>query len=300
MGDEQHTRPLVNDDLIEELKHVDDDLIAADVAVSDQRAHPDVDPLRRGPILRLDHVVAGYGSTTILHETTFDVHRNAVTTIIGPNGAGKSTALKAVFGMVKVRSGHVWFDGDDVIGLSQIELLRRGISFVPQGRNIFPSMSVRSNLELGGVSLRDLKLTRYRIESIAFEQFPVLAQKANQQAGTLSGGEQKMLEVGRALLLEPRLLLIDEPSIGLSPILVEQVFGLMQQLRDRGITVLMIEQNARKALEISDHGLVLQQGRLALAGSAREILDHPEIGRLFLGAAARVDGSNGPGFDAGP
>ncbi len=284
--------------LIEELKHVDDDLIAADVAVGDQRAHPGVDPLRSDPILRLDHVVAGYGSTTILHETTFDVHRNAVTTIIGPNGAGKSTALKAVFGMVKVRSGHVWFDGDDVIGLSQIELLRRGISFVPQGRNIFPSMSVRSNLELGGVSLRDLKLTRDRIESIAFEQFPVLAQKANQQAGTLSGGEQKMLEVGRAMLLEPRLLLIDEPSIGLSPILVEQVFGLLQQLRDRGITVLMIEQNARKALEISDHGIVLQQGRLALAGSAREILDHPEIGHLFLGAAARVDGSNGPGVDA--
>ena len=300
MGDVQHTTPLVNDDLIEELKHVDDDLIAADVAVGDQRVHPGVDPLPRDPILRLDHVVAGYGSTTILHEATFDVHRNAITTIIGPNGAGKSTALKAVFGMVKVRSGDVWFDGDDVIGLSQIELLRRGISFVPQGRNIFPSMSVRSNLELGGVSLRDLKLTRHRIESIAFEQFPVLAQKANQQAGTLSGGEQKMLEVGRALLLEPRLLLIDEPSIGLSPILVEQVFGLLQQLRDRGITVLMIEQNARKALEISDHGIVLQQGRLALAGSAREILDHPEIGHLFLGAAARVDGSNGPGVDAEP
>jgi branched-chain amino acid transport system ATP-binding protein len=269
---------------------VADDLIAADVAIGDQRAHPDVDPLRSDPILRLDHVVGGYGSTTILHETTFDVHRNAVTTIIGPNGAGKSTALKAVFGMVKVRSGHVWFDGDDIVGLSQVELLRRGISFVPQGRNIFPSMSVRSNLELGGVSLRDLRLTRDRIETIAFAQFPVLAQKANQQAGTLSGGEQKMLEVGRALLLEPRLLLIDEPSIGLSPILVQQVFGLLGQLRDRGITVLMIEQNARKALEMSDDGIVLQQGRLALAGSAREILEHPEIGHLFLGAAARVDG----------
>jgi len=160
---------------------------------------------------------------------------------------------------------------------------------VPQGRNIFPSMTVRANLELGGVSLRDLKLTRDRIESIAFEQFPVLGQKANQQAGTLSGGEQKMLEVGRAMLLEPRLLLIDEPSIGLSPILVEQVFGLLQQLRDRGITVLMIEQNARKALEMSDHGIVLQQGRLALAGTATEILEHPQIGHLFLGAAVDVD-----------
>jgi branched-chain amino acid transport system ATP-binding protein len=267
---------------------VGDDLIAADVAVGD--LHQDDVPLPSDPILRLDHVVGGYGSTTILHETTFDVPRNAVTTIIGPNGAGKSTALKAVFGTVKVRSGHVWFEGDDIVGLSQIELLRRGISFVPQGRNIFPSMSVRSNLELGGVSLRDLKLTRERIERIAFAQFPVLAKKANQQAGTLSGGEQKMLEIGRALLLEPKLMLIDEPSIGLSPILVEQVFGLLGQLRDSGITVLMIEQNARKALEMSDHGIVLQQGRLALAGSAREVLDHPEIGHLFLGAAARVNG----------
>ena len=298
MGDAPQGTPIVNDALIDELQHVDDDLISTDAAIGEQRAQPGVVPARSDPILRLDHVIAGYGSTTILHETTFDVHRNAVTTVIGPNGAGKSTALKAIFGMVKVRSGHVWFEGEDVIGRSQIALLRRGISFVPQGRNIFPSMSVRSNLELGGVSLGDLKLTRDRIESIAFEQFPVLAKKANQQAGTLSGGEQKMLEVGRAMLLEPRLLLIDEPSIGLSPILVEQVFGLLQQLRDRGITVLMIEQNARKALEISDHGIVLQQGRLALAGSAREVLDHPEIGHLFLGGAVRID--NGPGVDAEP
>jgi branched-chain amino acid transport system ATP-binding protein len=156
-------------------------------------------------------------------------------------------------------------------------------------------MSVRSNLELGGVSLGDLKLTRERIESIAFEQFPVLARKANEQAGTLSGGEQKMLEVGRAMLLEPRLLLIDEPSIGLSPILVQQVFGLLRRLQEQGITVLMIEQNARKALEVSDYGIVLQQGRLAMAGPAREILDHPQIGHLFLGGAVQVDRRNGDG-----
>jgi branched-chain amino acid transport system ATP-binding protein len=187
------------------------------------------------------------------------------------------------------------FDGDDIVGLGQIDLLRRGISFVPQGRNIFPSMSVRSNLELGGVSLGDLKLARERIESIAFEQFPVLARKANDQAGTLSGGEQKMLEVGRALLLEPRLLLIDEPSIGLSPILVQQVFGLLRRLQEQGITVLMIEQNARKALEVSDYGIVLQQGRLALAGPAREILEHPQIGHLFLGGAVEVGRRDGVG-----
>ena len=239
-------------------------------------------------ILRMDAVVGGYGATTVLHETSFEVARNALTTVIGPNGAGKSTAIKAIFGMVRVRSGHVWYDGDDIVGLSQIELLRRGISYVAQGRNVFPRMSVQANLELGGVSLGDLSRTRDRVAGIAFELFPVLRVKANRQAGTLSGGEQKMLEIGRAMLLEPRLLLIDEPSIGLSPILVQQVFGVLQDLRDRGTTVLMIEQNARTALEASDYGLVLQQGRLALAGTASDVLNHPEIGRLFLGGAMRA------------
>jgi branched-chain amino acid transport system ATP-binding protein len=242
-------------------------------------------------ILRMDAVVGGYGATTVLHETSLEVHRNALTTVIGPNGAGKSTAVKAIFGMVRVRTGHVWYEDEDIVGLGQVELLRRGISFVPQGRNVFPRMSVRANLELGGVSLDNLELTRERVASIAFELFPVLRVKADKQASTLSGGEQKMLEIGRAMLLEPRLLLIDEPSVGLSPILVKQVFGLLQELRDRGTTVLMIEQNAKSALEVSDYGLVLQQGRLALAGTAHEVLNHPEIGRLFLGGAMRGVGA---------
>ena len=239
-------------------------------------------------ILRMDAVVGGYGATTVLHETSFGVHRNALTTIIGPNGAGKSTAIKAIFGMVRVRSGHIWYGDDDIVGLDQIELLRRGISFVPQGRNVFPRMTVRANLELGGVSLGNLALTHERVTGIAFELFPMLRAKADRQAGTLSGGEQKMLEIGRAMLLEPRLLLIDEPSVGLSPILVQQVFGLLQRLKDRGTTVLMIEQNAKSALEVSDYGLVLQQGRLALAGTASEVLNHPEIGPLFLGGVMRA------------
>jgi branched-chain amino acid transport system ATP-binding protein len=242
-------------------------------------------------ILRLDAVVAGYGSTTVLHETSFEVRRHAISTVIGPNGAGKSTVLKAIFGLLKVRSGQIWYEGDDVVGLSQVELLRRGISYVPQGRNIFPRMTVRANLELGGVSLRDLSLTRERIDGTAFELFPVLRSKADSQAGSLSGGEQKMLEIGRAMLLEPRLLLIDEPSVGLAPILVQQVFALLRALRDRGVTVLMIEQNAKSALETSDHGMVLQQGRLALAGPAAEVLDHPDIGHLFLGGAMRAAGA---------
>ena len=242
-------------------------------------------------ILRLDNVVGGYGATAVLHGTSFAVQRNSLTTVIGPNGAGKSTAIKAIFGMVRVRSGHIWYDGDDIVGLSQVELLHRGISFVPQGRNVFPRMSVRTNLELGGVSLGDRRLTRERIDSVVFELFPTLRARADRQVSTLSGGEQKMLEIGRAMLLRPRLLLIDEPSVGLSPILVRQVFGLMQQLRDRGTTVLMIEQNAKSALSASDFGIVLQQGRVGLAGTAAEVLDHPEIGPLFLGGAARGLGS---------
>ena len=247
-----------------------------DSSIGDQPGDDDI-------ILHMDAVVGGYGATTVLHETSLKVHRNTLTTIIGPNGAGKSTAIKAIFGMVRVRSGHIWYGGDDIVGLDQIALLRSGISFVPQGRNVFPRMTVRANLELGGVSLGNLALTRERVDRTAFELFPMLRAKAQRQAGTLSGGEQKMLEIARAMLLEPRLLLIDEPSVGLSPILVQQVFGLLQQLRDRGTTVLMIEQNAKSALEISDYGLVLQQGRLSLAGTASEVLGHPDIGPLFLG-----------------
>ncbi len=239
-------------------------------------------------ILHMEDVVAGYGSTTVLHGTDLQVPRNAISTIIGPNGAGKSTALKAIFGMLKVRSGHIRYDGEDLAGRTQVELLQRGISYVPQGRNIFPRMTVRANLELGGVSLHDPTLTRRRMDEIAFDLFPVLRDKADAQAGNLSGGEQKMLEIGRAMLLEPRLLLVDEPSVGLSPILVRQVFALLRDLRDRGVTVLMVEQNAKRALETSDYGMVLQQGRLALAGSAAEVLEHPEIGHLFLGGAMRV------------
>jgi branched-chain amino acid transport system ATP-binding protein len=238
-------------------------------------------------LLRLSDVVSGYGATVVLHGTTMAVRRHSLTTVIGPNGAGKSTAIKAIFGMVRVQSGSITYEGDDIVGLSQIELLRRGVAYVPQGRNVFPRMSVRANLELGGVTLGDRQLARRRIETVAYELFPMLQAKADRQASTLSGGEQKMLEIARAMLLQPRLLLIDEPSVGLSPILVRQVFALMRQLCDRGTTVLMVEQNAKSALEVSDDAVVLQQGRVVLAGTASFVLNHPEIGPLFLGGAVR-------------
>jgi branched-chain amino acid transport system ATP-binding protein len=246
------------------------------------------------PILELQDVTAGYGSLTILHGTSFAVQRGTITTVVGPNGAGKSTVFKTVFGLLKARAGSIVFDGEEIANRTPRGLLARGVTYVPQGRNLFPELSVRHNLELGGVTLEKGIDLGKRINAV-MDRFPVLRDKARAQASTLSGGQQKMLEIARALLLEPRLMLIDEPSIGLSPILVKEVFEILQDLRDRGVTILMVEQNARSALAISDDAIVLEQGRTALTGPAAAILANPEVGRLFLGgsvgsAQPRIDG----------
>jgi branched-chain amino acid transport system ATP-binding protein len=234
------------------------------------------------PILELADVVSGYGAMTILNGTTFGVRRGTITTIIGPNGAGKSTVFKTVFGLLKTRSGRVAFDGADVTNAAPRRLLECGVCYVPQGRNIFPELSVRHNLELGGTAAaKGLDITA-RVEA-AMDRFPVLRRKADRQASTLSGGEQKLLEIARGLLLDPKLLLIDEPSIGLSPIMVAETFDILKDLRSRGVTILMVEQNAKSALEISDDGLVLELGRTRMNGSARSLLDDPRVGQLFLG-----------------
>jgi branched-chain amino acid transport system ATP-binding protein len=238
-------------------------------------------------ILKTKGLVSGYGRTIILHGIDIEVPREALTTVIGPNGAGKSTLFKAIFGMLTISEGLVTLEGGDITHLSPMKKLQLGIAYVPQGRNIFPELTVEYNLELGGVSLRDLRETRRRMEKV-MDQFPILRKRAKAQASTLSGGEQKILEIGRALLLNPKLLLIDEPSIGLSPILVKEVFNTLLSLRDNGVTILMIEQNAKQALGISDYGIVLQQGQRALDGTAQEVLNHPEIDHLFLGGAVHV------------
>jgi branched-chain amino acid transport system ATP-binding protein len=242
-------------------------------------------------ILSFENVIAGYGQQTILHGLSFSVRRGAITTVIGPNGAGKSTAFKAVFGMLPVRSGRIVFEGREITNLAPRQLIAAGISYVPQGRNIFTELSVFHNLELGGVAAPKGFDLGPRMEA-AMDRFPVLRRKAKQQASTLSGGEQKMLEIARGLMLEPKLMLIDEPSIGLSPILVEDLFGLLRDMRTRGITVLMIEQNAKRALENSDDGIVLELGRTRIADRADTILADPRIGQLFLGGGlegARLD-----------
>jgi len=233
-------------------------------------------------ILALEDVVAGYGKMTILQGATCSVARAKITTVIGPNGAGKSTMFKTVFGMLPARSGRVLFDGAEITNLAPRDLLARGICYVPQGRNIFPELSVRHNLELGAVMAPAGFDLASRMDA-AMARFPVLRRKADNQASTLSGGEQKMLEIARALLLEPKLMLIDEPSIGLSPLMVNELFALLAELRSRGITVLLIEQNAKRALESSDYGIVLELGRTRIADTAQNILTDPRIGQLFLG-----------------
>jgi branched-chain amino acid transport system ATP-binding protein len=238
-------------------------------------------------IIEFDRVVAGYTpSLTILNELTLDARAAEITLLIGPNGAGKSTVLKTLFGMLTPRGGEVRLEGRRINGHSQRELLAQGVAFVPQGRNLFGSLSVRHNLELGGITLPRAALGP-RIDEV-LARFPRIRQRIDNQASTMSGGEQKQLEIGRALLLRPRVLLIDEPSIGLSPILVQEVMSLLRQLADAGTTVLMVEQNVRTALKYANRALVLEMGRLALDRPASSLLDDPDLNRLFLGGHART------------
>ena len=238
--------------------------------------------------LVLEDVVAGYGELTVLNGTSLQAARGAITTIIGPNGAGKSTVFKTVFGLLPVKSGRVLFEGREVTNLGPRQLLELGVSYVPQGRNIFPQLSVRHNLELGATAAAHRIDVAARVEAV-MQRFPMLRERAGAQASTLSGGQQKLLEIARALLLDPKLMLIDEPSIGLSPRLVQETFAILQELRSKGMTILMVEQNAKRALEISDFGVVIELGRTRMTGEARAILADPKVGQLFLGGGLAAD-----------
>ena len=229
------------------------------------------------------NVIAGYSPTlTILHELSFIAREGELTLLIGPNGAGKSTALKTLFGLLVPRSGEIRLDGEITSGVPPRRMLERGVAFVPQGRNLFGGLSVLHNLELGGITIRSPRVRAERIAEV-LARFPRIGERQHNHASTLSGGEQKQLEVGRALLLRPRVLLIDEPSIGLSPIISQDVFRLLRRLADEGTTVLMVEQNVRSALAYADRALVLEMGRLALERPAAELLRDPDLNRLFLG-----------------
>jgi branched-chain amino acid transport system ATP-binding protein len=238
------------------------------------------------PCIEFKDVVAGYKDFMILNDLSFSVPTGSITLLIGPNGAGKSTVLKTLFGLLTPKKGHVYLNGEEITGSNQKDLLAKGIAFVPQGRNLFGQLSVYENLELGGITI-GMKTTHERIPEV-LEFFPRVKERMNSAASSLSGGEQKQLEIGRALLLRPKVLLIDEPSIGLSPIVVQDVFKLLRKLADQGTTVLMVEQNVKSALKYSDDAIALESGRLVLHQSAAEILADPEMDRLFLGAAVKV------------
>jgi branched-chain amino acid transport system ATP-binding protein len=234
--------------------------------------------------IEFDNVLAGYGEFMILNNLSLKAKRGKITLLLGPNGAGKSTVLKTLFGLLKVRQGSIKLDGKDITGVnSKVLLVEHGVAFVPQGRNLFGQLTVYENLELGGITL-GMKTARERIPEV-LERFPRVKERINSAASSLSGGEQKQLEVGRALLLRPKVLLIDEPSIGLSPLVVADVFKLLRVLADQGTTVLMVEQNVKSALKMADEAIALESGRLVLHKRADELLNDPNIERLFLGGA---------------
>lgn len=233
--------------------------------------------------IQFEDVVAGYKDFMILNKLSFTARTGSITLLMGPNGAGKSTVLKTLFGLLKPRQGRITLNGEDVTGADPKTLLARGIAFVPQGRNLFGNLSVYENLELGGITL-GMKTTHERMPEV-LEFFPRVKERLHSRASALSGGEQKQLEIGRALLLRPKVLLIDEPSIGLSPLIVQDVFRLLRRLAGQGTTVLMVEQNVKGALQYSDEAIALESGRLVLHKAAADILADPNMERLFLGGA---------------
>lgn len=231
-------------------------------------------------LLEACNVVAGYGETVILHGVSIAVHKGEVVTIIGPNGCGKSTLMKAIVGLVRVRDGAVRFGGVDITEHEPEQTVRSGLCYVPQSENVFPSMTIRENLEMGAFVRRDDY--RDRIEEM-FELFPDLRCSTRMKAGTLSGGQRQMLAIARALMLDPVLLLLDEPSAGLAPGLVHSVFNRIRAINDTGVSILLVEQNARESLCMSDRAYVLSGGANQLEDSGPALLDNPKVGRLYLG-----------------
>jgi ABC-type branched-subunit amino acid transport system ATPase component len=233
-------------------------------------------------LLRLTDVEAGYGRVPILHGLSLRIDAGEVVAIIGPNGAGKSTALKVAVGFLRPQAGEVAFAGEVVTGRRPDELLRRGLAYVPQGRIVFPQMTVLENLEMGAFIERDAARRREALARV-YQLFPILQERARQKAGTLSGGEQQMLAVGRALMTRPRLILLDEPSLGLSPKFLGIIFEKLAEMKRAGLTMLIVEQNATRALTLADRGYVLELGRNRFEGPGPGLLVDPEVKRLYLG-----------------
>ncbi len=233
-------------------------------------------------LLELEDVTAGYGNTTVLHDVDLAVAEGDIVCLIGPNGSGKSTLMKSVYGFADVFSGTVRVDGTDVTGRPPRRSLRDGISYVLQGASVFPRMTVHENMLMGGYVFADDDRAAARAEEL-YDEFPLLGDIRDQSAGTLSGGQRRLLELARALMVDPDVMLLDEPSIGLEPRYIDDVFDRIRKLNDLGTTLLLVEQNAEKGLSVADRGYVLAGGEIKHTGTGEELLDDPEVGRLYLG-----------------
>ncbi|MET0679705.1 MAG: ABC transporter ATP-binding protein [Burkholderiales bacterium] len=234
-------------------------------------------------MLTVEGLECRYGKVTAVRGLALEVHAGELVSLIGANGAGKTTTLKAISGVLAPSGGNIVFEGEDITRASARRVLQLGIAHCPEGRRVFPYMSVRENLEMGCYLRRDAAGIEADMRRL-FDRFPILHERRNQAAGTLSGGEQQMLAISRALMSRPKLVLFDEPSLGLAPNIVERTFDIIRQIRAEGVTVVMVEQNALAALELSDRAYVLEQGRVSLTGTGQALLDDPHVRRAYLGA----------------
>ncbi len=249
------------------------------------------------PALIIDGLVVGYGGGDVLHEVSLSVAEGGITCVVGPNGCGKSTLLAAVSGLLHPRKGTITFRGEPLVGKTPRQILQAGLVHVPQNYSLFREMTVRENIDLGGYLLADrakIASSRAQVEEI----FPQVAGWTGRKAGSLSGGQQRLVEFARCLMLDPALVILDEPSVGLAPKVMKTVFSAIRQMNAAGKTILLVEQNARAGLRLAGHGVVMENGRVRLTGTGREVLEHPEIGALYLGGAVTT-GSGHAAPDAG-
>ena len=233
-------------------------------------------------LLEFKNIVAAYGSITALKNVTFSVEEGQVVSLIGANGAGKTSTMRTITGLLKPSEGQIFFNGEDVTGLPAHKLVEKGISLVPEGRQIIEGLTVYENLEMGAYQRKDKDGVKEDIDRI-YSIFPILKDRKDQLGGQLSGGQQQMLAIGRALMSKPKLLLLDEPSMGLAPLIVREIFDIVRRINDQGTTVLLVEQNAKKALEVAHYGYVLETGSMVLEGPAEEVMNNPRVKEAYLG-----------------
>jgi len=254
-------------------------------------------PEPAAPALVVEDVFAGYGGGDVLRGVSLQVVQGGITCVVGPNGAGKSTLLRAVSGLLRPRLGQITLHGEPIVGKSPRDILKMGVVQVPQNHSLFREMTVRENINLGAFILTDRREAERRLDRV-LEMFPQVTPWLGQKAGSLSGGQQRLVEFARSLMLDPVMVVLDEPSMGLAPKVLKSVLDAVRMMNSRGKTILLVEQNARAGLRLSTHGVVLENGQVRLSGSGKEVLEHPEIGALYLGGAVTGGGTaNGTGQD---